>query len=595
MIGPIDEGGAGAQRGEPAEPNRADGAGLDGTAGQERGARSGRGRPARARRALAVVIVVAACVVAVIAVGARNGGAQGVHSYDIEFDNAFGLAAGGDLKIAGVRAGRTTGFDLVGQAHPRAIVHAEITEPGFGALHRDAHCEIRPQSLIGEYYVDCQPGTAAQRIPDGGRIPVAQTSSTIPVDLVGNIMRRPERDRLRLIVQELGAGLAGRPKDLAEVLRRAHPGLRETSEMLSVLGRQTDEIKRLIVNADTVVGALERRKRDVTRFVDRAGQTATVAASRRTALSRTFARMPEFLAELDPYMARLGELTRAQTPVLRNLQGASGDLDRFLVRLRPFAEQGQPALLALGDAAQTGSRAVHASKEEIAELRALAHDVPGLAKPLRQILETSDDRARAVENDPRAAETGPPAPDKTHIAPGKPGGFTGMEAIWDYFFWQALTTNAMDGTGKVLRLAAVVNECSNYSAKPSAALLAECNQFLGPTQPGVTTPDPTRTALAASPSAGAQRRANARRGKGDGKAPRPDDLGDLFGVPAPPVTGAPAPTPTPAPLPPSVPTAPVPLPSAPQVPTPQLPAPTPQPVPTSPKTGIPLLDYLLSP
>ena len=43
-------------------------------------------------------------------------------------------------------------------------------------------------------------------------------------------MRRPYRERFRLIITELGTGLAGRPDDLQEVLRRAHPGLRETSQ-----------------------------------------------------------------------------------------------------------------------------------------------------------------------------------------------------------------------------------------------------------------------------------------------------------------------------------------------------------------------------
>ncbi len=43
----------------------------------------------------------------------------------------------------------------------------------------------------------------------------------------------------------------------------------------------------------------------------------------------------------------------------------------------------------------------------------------------------------------------------------------------------------------MLRLSVMVNECSPYTTKPSRDLLTECNQFLGPTQPGVTTPDPT--------------------------------------------------------------------------------------------------------
>ena len=69
---------------------------------------------------------------------------------------------------------------------------------------------MRPQSFIGEYFIDCQPGTSPDRLPDGGRVPVEHTSSTIGLDLVNNILRRPYRDRLRLIVGELGTGLAGR-------------------------------------------------------------------------------------------------------------------------------------------------------------------------------------------------------------------------------------------------------------------------------------------------------------------------------------------------------------------------------------------------
>jgi hypothetical protein len=46
----------------------------------------------------------------------------------------------------------------------------------------------------------------------------------------------------------------------------------------------------------------------------------------------------------------------------------------------------------------------------------------------------------------------------------------------------------------VLRLGIVVDPvCGSYQVKPSSATLDRCNQFLGPTQPGVTTPDPTRS------------------------------------------------------------------------------------------------------
>ena len=60
------------------------------------------------------------------------------------FDNAFGLAKGGDFKIAGVRAGKTEDIHIEGQAHPLAVVEAKVTEPGLADLRADARCEVRP-------------------------------------------------------------------------------------------------------------------------------------------------------------------------------------------------------------------------------------------------------------------------------------------------------------------------------------------------------------------------------------------------------------------------------------------------------------------
>jgi hypothetical protein len=147
-----------------------------------------------------------------------------------------------------------------------------------------------------------------------------------------------------------------------------------------------------------------------------------------------------------------------------------------------------------------GTRAVRKTTAEVTELRRLAKDAPGFAKPLRQFLQTIDDRKRAVEPDSRARATGPPAPDKTHATSSRDG-FTGMEALWNYFYWQTLTTNPLDDIGHVLRLSIIVNPCSFYQVKPSADLQSQCNQYMGPDQPGVTTPDPTRTSSAAAASA----------------------------------------------------------------------------------------------
>jgi ABC-type transporter Mla subunit MlaD len=456
------------------------------------------------RRLLTVAVVLAACVGAFVLSGSTSKTSE--RTYRIVFDNAFGLVEGGDFRVGGVKAGKTDSFELeTTKGHvPKAVVIAKINQPGFQDFRKDAHCTILPQSLIGEYYVDCQPGNSPQRLPTNGKgtVPVSQTESTVPTDLVQDIMRRPVRERFRLILTELGTGLAGRPQDLQAVLRRAHPGLRETSKVLKILGDQNKVIENFITDSDTVVRELEANKKDVARWVVTAGHAAEVSATRKADIARSFQRLPRFLDELKPTMARLGQLADQQTPLLRELRTAAPDLNTFFTRLGPFSQASRPALRSLGKASVVGNRAVKKGRDEIKELRALAVDAPPFAKPLRQFLESMDARNRAIETDPRAKAAAPPAPDKTAIA--GTGGFTGMEAIFDYLFWQTLSINMFDSTSHMVRLGLQVSaDCSNYENRRPGndpalqAKFKKCNSWLGPDQPGITTPDPTANTAAA--------------------------------------------------------------------------------------------------
>jgi virulence factor Mce-like protein len=452
---------------------------------------------------LTTLAVLGVCAGAFVLAGASDQGSDG-KTYKIMFDNAFGLTQGGDFRVGGVTAGQTTSFDVEKREgeSPKAVVTVEVTKPGFGDFRTDASCEIRPQSLIGEYYVDCQPGQSEERLKDGGTVPVEHTSSTIPADIVNNIMRRPYRERFRLLITELGTGLAGRPDDLQEVLRRAHPGLRETSRVLRILGDQNQVIKDFIADSDTVVNELERNKRNVVRWVKEAGDAAEISATRRDELRAQFRRFPEFLDELRPTMARLGELADEQTPLMADLRTAAPDLDTFFTRLGPFSEASRPAVRSLGEMGEVGTRAFKEGKQEIAELRRLSVNAPGFAKPLRQFLQTIDDRKRAIENDPRAKATAPPAPDPTAI-PGE-GGFTGMEAIWNFFFWQTLSINMLDNDAHMLRAAlSAVPDCMEWRNEPPKTpadqdTFKRCNSYLGPNQPGIFSPDPLAGPNAAS-------------------------------------------------------------------------------------------------
>jgi ABC-type transporter Mla subunit MlaD len=426
--------------------------------------------------------------------------------YFVELDNAFGLIEGADVKIAGVRAGKIASMDI-SRKEMRALIGLEVTEEGFGDLRQDVFCETRPQSLIGEYYVDCQPGKSPRKLKPGSTIPVEQTGSTVPVDLVNNIMRRPYRERFSILLSELGAALAARGDDLDETIRRANPALREVDKLLAILADQKRTIANLYRDADVVIGELADNKGDVTRFVREARDTSTASATRANDIRRQFQLFPTFLRELQPTMRLLGEAADRQTPALRTLAANAPLLEDFFDALGPFSEASRPAFRSLAAASKTGRRAVVAARPPIAELRKGVDVLPEVADNLAMTFKHLDDPKFATEKDPRSGR--------------KDGGFTGLEALLRYIYAQSQAINLYDENSYMLKVNAFLDrDCANYADIEDARNEAKkrCRTGLGPTQPGINTPDPTMSpkAQARSARAGADPRAAGAR-SGDGQ------------------------------------------------------------------------------
>ena len=457
------------------------------------------------RRIAAILFVGALCAAFALAgTGAGGDGVGGDDIYFVELDNAFGLVKGGDLKVSGVRAGKIERIS-VERRHMRARVEIAITDRGFGDLRTDARCEVRPQSLLGEYFLDCLPGTDTERLDRGGTIPVERTTSTIPLDLVQNIMRRPYRERWSIFLSELGAGLAARGDDLNETIRRANPALRETDKVLEALAEEREVIRDLYRDADTVLARLVERKEDVTEFVAEARDTSRASAVADRELARTFELLPALLQELDPTMDRLREAAAAQRPALVQLAGQAPTLNRLLDSLGPFAEASRPAVRALAKAARQGRPTVRDAAEPVKKLRRAARPLPEVATNLAFILQHLDDPKFAVEKDARAGL-------------GPDGGMTALRAILRYFWSQSQALNVHDANSYNLKVALFVDRvCGAYAnaeiAKDEAN--ARCRAWLGPNQPGVTTPDPTAT----TPQRRQRRRAAKRGGAPERGAP----------------------------------------------------------------------------
>ena len=105
------------------------------------------------KRVATVTVLLAMAAAAMLTTGAGSDG--GSYKVRAIFDNAGFIITGEDVKVAGVKVGRVESLDVTRDF--KAVVVLAIDDPGYQDFRADAQCIVRPQSLIGEKFVECQP------------------------------------------------------------------------------------------------------------------------------------------------------------------------------------------------------------------------------------------------------------------------------------------------------------------------------------------------------------------------------------------------------------------------------------------------------
>ena len=400
----------------------------------------------RAKIAIAVVVL-AAVALAIVATGASKGGG-GSYKVRAIFDNATFMIPGEEVKIAGTKVGKVDALGVT--SDKKAAITFEITNPKFTDFRKDAHCTIRPESLIGERFVECAPtvpkdtgqpkAPPLDRIPDGKPgagehlLPVQNTSTPVDVDLIADAMRLPYRQRLSLIVNELGTGLAANGDELNTVIHRANPALGELDRVLAILASENTTLARLARDSDTTLAPLARDRARVADFVDKASQVAQATAEERGNLERNLVLLPTFLAELRRTAPRLNDLATQAVPVLRDLHAHAPAINNVIEQIGPFSSAARPATRALGRAARIGGPALVKALPLTRQIRGLAVDLRPVASNLAKLLTSLE-------------KTG------------------GIERVMDYLFYQTTAINGADAFGHYLRVGLLTGDvvaCSAY-------------------------------------------------------------------------------------------------------------------------------------
>jgi phospholipid/cholesterol/gamma-HCH transport system substrate-binding protein len=412
--------------------------------------------------------------------GATGAGSGGTYEVRAIFDNGAFAVPDEEVRIAGAAVGTIKSVDvsgddeivsLEGGGSPepgKAVLVLDIEDSGFKDFRADASCTIRPQSLIGERYVDCtptqprapgeEPPPELEEIPDGepgeGQrlLPLENNGKTADLDLIQNIQRVPYRDRFRLILNDLGAGLAARGDDLGEVIDRANPALRQTDRVLNILALQNRQLASLASDGDAVLEPLARNRTSITGFFRNAAVAADATAERGPDLEAGLAKFPATLREVRSTMTTLKEFADQGTPLFADLKDSGANISKATQDLAPFARAGTPALTTLGTAAESAGPKLAAADPLLSELAATGQAAVPVGNSLSSFLDTFI-RTK------------------------------GFEFLGDFIYFTSGATNGFDSFGHYLRSNVQVNNCIDVSN----FVLQGCEAFFLDTRAGQTT------------------------------------------------------------------------------------------------------------
>ncbi|MDX6580886.1 MAG: hypothetical protein QOI10_70 [Solirubrobacterales bacterium] len=412
-------------------------------------------------RRIAAVLVVVIAITAVFIGGSGAGGDEGNYEVRAIFDNAAFTVVGEDVRIAGAKVGSVAAVDITTPDEPatedgspdpgKAVIVLAIDDAAFQDFRTDASCLIRPQSLIGEKFVECSPteprapGTepppelsqVADGLPGAGQylLPVERNSKTVDVDLLNDIMKKPYPDRFRIILNDLGAGFAARGQELAEIVQRSNPALRELNRVLAILASQNKALASLSTDGDQIVSALARRRENVAGFINSSTVVGQATAERRAELSAGFAKLPGFLRELRSTMTELQSFSESATPVFSDLGQAAPSLTKLNEVAVPFSAASTRAFVSLGSAAKATGPPLSAADPVIRQIRGLAKKGAPTTKNLSKLLVS----LRSTK---------------------------AFQYLFKTIFGLGGTVNAFDQYGHFLRALVPVQNCFDYTSVP---------------------------------------------------------------------------------------------------------------------------------
>ena len=217
----------------------------------------------------------ALAAVAVALAAITSGGSTGYVMY-AKFRDPGGLRQGFKVRIDGAPVGQVESLSLNAQDQVVAKLGIDSSAAPVG---RDAHATVRAADLLGEKYVDLQPGNRQDSAPSGSTIQVARTGLAVELDDVLNSIDNSTQTAVRVFINEQGRSFVGRGGDLAATLSVLPSSLDQTGQLLDQFSQDNQALGRLVEESNRVIASVARERHPLGQLVGTAAGTLSTLAA----------------------------------------------------------------------------------------------------------------------------------------------------------------------------------------------------------------------------------------------------------------------------------------------------------------------------
>jgi phospholipid/cholesterol/gamma-HCH transport system substrate-binding protein len=298
--------------------------------------------------------------------------------------DATPLRNGNYVRASGVEVGTVESVTLDAQDH--AVVTMTV-ERNVLPLHQDASATLVPQDLLGERFVDLEPGTpSSPAMSEPYTIPITQTKSAVDLQAVVDMLDDPTGASLAMLLTTLGQGIGKNPTETAQAISALQPAMTQTNELANVLSQQNQLLSHLVATAQPVAQAIAtQRGASLDRLVGSTTRTLQATAANREQLAAALQRLPATLASAETTLAHLAGVAPPATRSLRNLRPLTDDLTDVSRELREFSEAADPTLSSLRPVLDKGRDLLDELRPAVADLRRGGGGLRGVSSSYRQL------------------------------------------------------------------------------------------------------------------------------------------------------------------------------------------------------------------